>query len=44
VAFVVIGERQWLEENRFGADVAANRGLNIRVFDSEQPAMDWLME
>ncbi len=32
------------EGNRFFENVCVNRGLNIRCFDDQQEALDWLLD
>lgn len=41
IAFAVLCEIQ-LENHHFIEDVAANRGIAVRDFDSEQNAIEWL--
>ena len=42
IALVVPGGASALETNRFAETVAVNRGAQVRVFDGEAPARQWL--
>ena len=41
-AVVIRGTEEAVRDNRFAEDVAANRGLRIRLFDDEAAALAWL--
>ena len=33
-----------VEHVKFWEDTCSNRGLNVRIFDNRQHALDWLIE
>ena len=42
LAFAVLGNEEAFRANLFFENVAVNRGLEARVFDDEDKALEWL--
>jgi len=44
VAIVIVGGGPALEENKLAETVATSRGLTVRMFAAEAPALEWLLQ